>query len=192
MNLILASSSPSRQKLLSSLGIPFKTVPHSVNEEEYQNRIQSPELLCSTLARKKVESIDLKNVFILGVDQMAHLNGKLIGKPGNREKALETLLFLQGKTHELVSALCLKKPDGSFFEETLIHKMSMRPLTKKQIEFYLDKDQPYSCAGSYRVESLGLALFEKIDSPDFNAIIGIPLISLFNELFRISIDFLNS
>jgi len=187
MQLILASSSPARQKLLKSFNISFKVIPHNVDEKKYQRQIKSAPLLCQTLARKKVESISSKNVFILGADQMAFFEGKLIGKPEGKQKAFETLQLLQGKTHELVSALCLKRPDGSFFEDLVISQMSMRSLTSQQIESYLNQEKPYACAGAYQIESLGLCLFEKIDSPDFNAIIGIPLTSLFNEFFRLKI-----
>jgi len=89
---------------------------------------------------------------------------------------------LQGKTHQLMTAFFLQKPDNSYFEELVISHMSMRPLNQKQIEFYLNQDKPYGCAGSYTIEKRGISLFEKIDSPDFNAIIGLPLISLCSQL----------
>lgn len=180
--IILASQSSARKKLLSSLEIPFIIIPPSVDEDSYKRKIQNPKILCQTLARAKAESINKTDCWVIGSDQIVHLDGHILGKPGNKSKAIETLLFLQGKTHELMTALCLQRPDGSCFEELVINYMSMRALTQKQIEFYLDQDKPYECAGSYTIEKRGISLFEKIDSPDFNAIIGLPLISLCSQL----------
>ncbi len=181
-NIILASQSPARKKLLSSIKLSFTVIPPRVDEEIYKKKITDPKTLCQTLARVKVESIHKKNCWVIGSDQIVYLNGQILGKPGNKSKAIETLSLLQGKTHQLMTALCLQTPDGSYFEELVINSMSMRPLNQKQIEFYLDQDKPYGCAGSYTIEKRGIGLFEKIDSPDFNAIIGLPLISLCSQL----------
>ena len=183
-NIILASQSPARKKLLNSLKIPFTVIPPQVDEEVYKKKIKDPKNLCQTLARLKAESIQKKNCWIIGSDQIVYLEGRIFGKPENRLKAMKTLSLLQGKTHQLMTALHLQRPEGSYFEELIINKMSMRPLTQKQIEFYLDQDQdqPFACAGSYTIEKRGITLFEKIDSPDFNAIIGLPLISLCSQL----------
>lgn len=181
-NIILASQSPARKKLLNSIKLSFAVIPPKVDEEIYKKKIKDPKNLCQTLARIKVESIRKTNCWVIGSDQIAYLNGQILGKPGNKSKAIETLSLLQGKTHQLMTALCLQKPDGSYFEDLVINHMSMRPLTQKQIEFYLDQDKPYGCAGSYTIEKRGISLFEKIDSPDFNAIIGLPLISLCSQL----------
>ena len=182
MEIILASQSPARKKLLQSLGVPFKVIHPKVDEAPYQSQIKDTRVLCQTLARLKAQSIQQKQAFVIGCDQMAHLNGQSFGKPKTKEKAIQTLKLLQGKTHELISALCIQKPDGSLFENVIVSHMTMRSLTQKQIENYLDKDRPYQCAGSYTIEGLGISLFEKIQSPDFNAIIGLPLISLCSQL----------
>ena len=181
-NIILASQSPARKKLLNSIKLSFTVIPSKVDEELYKKKIKDPKTLCQTLARTKVESINNKNCWVIGSDQIVYLSGQILGKPGNKLKAIETLSLLQGKTHQLMTALCLQRPDGSYFEELIVNSMSMRTLTQKQIEFYLDQDKPYGCAGSYTIEKRGISLFEKIDSPDFNAIIGLPLISLCSQL----------
>ncbi len=157
-------------------------IPPSVNEEVYKRKIKDPKTLCQTLAQVKAESVNKKNCWVIGSDQVVHLKGRIFGKPGNKNKAVEILSLLEGKTHELMTALYLQKPDGSYFEELTTSKMSMRTLNQKQIEFYLDQDEPYGCAGSYTIEKRGITLFEKIDSPDFNAIVGLPLISLSSQL----------
>lgn len=186
MNIILASSSKSRKKLLHSLKIPFEVIPHQVDEKPFQKRILNPRSLCRILARAKVESVNKKNFWVIGADQMAFLDGQMFGKPKTKAKAFEMLSTLQGKTHELVTALCLQRPNGSYFEDLIINRMTMKPLTKKQIEFYLEKEIPYHCAGSYTIEGLGISLFEKVETSDFNAIIGLPLISLCSQIPIIS------
>ena len=182
MEVILASQSPSRKMLLNSLKIPFKIIPHTVDEDFYKNQIQDPYLLCQTLAQKKASSVQKKGNWVIGVDQMASLRGQVFGKPQTKEKAIDTLRQLSGKTHELISGMFIQKPDGSFFKDLIINKMSMKSLTQKQIERYLEIDQPFKCAGSYRIEGRGISLFEKIESPDFNSIMGLPLISLCQHL----------
>lgn len=181
-SIILASQSPARKKLLNSIKLSFTVIPPKVDEEFYKKKIKDPKTLCQTLARMKVESIQETNCWVIGSDQIVYLNGQVLGKPGNKQKAIETLSLLQGKTHQLMTAFCLQKPDNSYFEELVISNMSMRALNQKQIEFYLNQDKPYGCAGSYTIEKRGISLFEKIDSPDFNAIIGLPLISLCSQL----------
>ena len=182
MKIILASSSKPREKLLHSLGLSFQVLPHRVDEQVYKNKISDPALLCRTLARVKVQSVQQKNSYIIGADQMAVFNGKAFGKPKTKEKAFEVLSLFQGKTHELATGFCLQKPDGCFFEDLIISRMTMRSLTKKQIESYLEKDEPYQCAGSYTIERLGVGLFKKIETPDFTAVIGLPLLSLCSQI----------
>ncbi len=181
-NIVLASQSPARKKILSSLGLPFEVIPSQVNEKQYKDTIKDPYKLCQTIARKKVKAIHKNDCWIIGADQVASLNGRIFNKPKTYSKAAETLKQLQGQTHELLTALCLQRPDGSYYEELVINKMQMRSLTKEEIHHYLSYDQPYECAGSYTIEKRGISLFEKIDSPDFNSILGLPLIILCSQL----------
>lgn len=101
MQLILASSSPARQKLLKSFNISFKVIPHNVDEKKYQRQIKSAPLLCQTLARKKVESISSKNVFILGADQMAFLKENSLENQKANRKLLKLFSFYRGKLMNL-------------------------------------------------------------------------------------------
>ena len=181
-NIILASQSPARKKILTSLGVSFEVIPSNVDESVYKDSIKDPYKLCATLAKEKTQSIDKKDCWIIGADQVATLNGKIFNKSKTHEKAVENLKELQGKTHELLTAVCLKKPDGSYYEELVVSKMSMRSLTEEEIHFYLKQDQPYECAGSYTIEKRGISLFEKIDSPDFNAILGLPIMSICHQM----------
>ena len=187
MRIILASGSESRQKLLLSLGLPFETLPHGVDEEALKKKIKDPHVLCPELARAKVKSAYQQGAFVIGADQMVLLKGRfskthVFGKPKTFDRAFETLSFLQGKSHELICALCLQKPDGSLFEKTTINQMTMRPLSDEQIKFYLEQDRPYNCAGAYRIEKRGISLFEKIETPEFYSILGLPMISLCSQI----------
>ena len=181
-SIILASQSPSRKKILASLGIPFEIIPSKIDENLYKKKIQNPYTLCQTLAEAKVKAIRKNDCWVIGVDQVATINGKIFNKPKTHKNAVETLKQLQGQTHELLTAMYLQKPDGSYHQELVINKMYMRPLTEEEIHHYLHQDQPYECAGSYTIEKKGISLFEKIDSPDFNAILGLPMIILCSQL----------
>lgn len=182
-SIILASSSVSRKKQLEVLKIPFTIMKPHVNEEYYhENMAQNPISLCKKLAKLKVEAVQKEKVWVIGADQMVSFKGAVFGKPKNFLNAKKMLSTLQGHTHELITALCLQKPDGSFFEEVVISKMTLRELSEAQIEDYLKKEQPYECAGSYKVEGLGISLFQKIETQEFTAITGLPMVSLCSHL----------
>lgn len=184
MRIILASKSPSRKKLLASLQLPFEVIVSEVKEEPYHQSISDPYKLCTTLARLKVEASGKKDAWVIGADQMVYCDGEIFGKPKTHSNSIKTLSRLQNRTHELISGLCIQKPDGSFFEKSIISKLTMKPLTEEQINRYLEIDKPYECAGSYKLESVGVSLFEKIETTDFTAIIGLPMLTVGNQLFK--------
>ena len=184
--LILASSSSSRHQLLSRLFIPFETVFPNVQEKAYEEKISDPVQLTKILARIKAKSIltDHPNptgIVVIGSDQLAHLNGQVLGKPMAREQARQQLLSLRGKTHELITSVSLCDVDQRV-EWTTTALMTMKDLAPRQIDRYLEQDNPLHCAGSYRIERLGIALFEKIVTDDYTAIMGLPLMSLSQKL----------
>lgn len=140
-------------------------------------------MLTETLAREKAKSVFDKNPegLIIGGDQVSLFQNEILGKPGTIEKAVEQLLKLQGSSHELVTSTCLISKD----RETLwteITKLTMRALTEEECLSYVKKDNPLNCAGSYKIESLGISLFERIEGDDQTAIVGLPLIRLTTEL----------
>ena len=184
MKIILASQSPSRKELLSKLGLKFEVLAPNIDEESLLDS-KRPSDSCYAIAKQKALRAKEKHPqdIIIACDQMACLNDRLFGKAYTEKKAIETLAQLQGKTHILLSALCMlwEKKEFSYISKSYL---SMRPLTSKQIKNYVMKEQPLKSAGSYHVESLGLALFEKIKTDDFNSIEGLPLIQVSNQLLK--------
>ncbi len=121
---------------------------------------------------------------MIGSDQVCMLEGEILGKPGTIANAISQLTKMQGKTHELITAVTLLSPKGeiSFSNRT---QLSMRPLTLGEITRYVEADLPLDCAGSYKLETKGIRLFEKIEMSDHTSIIGLPLIQLNNHLLEL-------
>ena len=181
--LILGSTSRYRKELLTRLRIPFETASPDVDETPHSN--ESPKDLALRLALAKARAVALKypEAVVIGSDQVCTLGGVIFDKPGTPEKAYEQLQIMQEKTHELITAVTLISPLGvkCFVNKTTLH---MRALTPEQIKNYVDEDKPLDCAGSYKLESRGMKLFEKIEMNDHTSIIGLPLIELTSELLR--------
>jgi len=180
MKIILASSSPYRAKLMEQLNIPFTQKNPTVDEEELKKKaaVSIPDLPLY-LARQKAESLITPNAseITIGCDQMGLLKGQPLGKAGSQDKAIEQLKKMQGKTHQLVTSIAVHC-GGKWELHTDITQMKMKPLTDEQIKKYVDLDDPVNSAGSYKIESLGLALFEDIETKDHTAIVGLPMMAL--------------
>jgi septum formation protein len=173
--LILASTSPYRKLLLQSLKIEFTAATPLFNEEEGKKKFHGrPADLCIYLGQQKAKSLATGQNCVIGSDQMAVLGAEILGKPGNAKKAEEQLLLLQGKTHHLLTSLTVLFKGE---EKTFLHKteLQMKELSRQEIRAYIDKDQPFDCAGSYKIEKAGRQLFEKIIGDDDSAIQGLPL-----------------
>ncbi len=185
IKIILASGSASRKQQLIDLGFPFAVQASHLNENLLKQTNLSPFEKCQKIAQAKVEKVAKKypEALILGGDQMAVLGDQIFDKPFTVEKAVQSLMKLQGKTHKLFTALhmCYKEKSFNHLE---VNGMHMRKLTKEQIRKYVDIAQPLQCAGSYALERYGLTLFEKIETNDQSAIIGFPLITLINQLIK--------
>jgi septum formation protein len=178
--IILASTSPYRKKLLEQLNISFTAVAPLVDEETLK-KTSSVSLsdLPLFLAQKKAESLIAlyPHSIIIGSDQMGLLDSHSLNKAGTRDKAITQLLSLQGRTHTLLTALSVYS-SGQWFHHVDTTKLTMRPLTREQIVRYVDLENPIDCAGSYKIEALGVSLFENIESRDPSAIVGLPLMAL--------------
>ena len=186
MEILLASGSPSRKKLLKQAGIPYETFTPSVEETTFLKQTKLPqEQICLTLAQMKAEKAKkhYPQKVIIACDQLTFLKGEAFGKAHTEQKAIENLMKLQGQTHELVHGLYMIYQEKTF-SHISINKMSMRPLTLKQIERYVLKDRPLKSAGSYLIDGLGLGLFETIKTKDFSSIIGLPVTVVVNQLIR--------
>lgn len=179
--LVLASTSSYRRSLLERLGIPFRCRAPLCDESEFQRasaRLE-PRRLAEALALAKASSLidDEPGATIIGCDQLVSFGGRIFGKPGTAERAVEQLLGFAGETHELVTALVVLR-GPAVFRHTDVTRLRMRPLSREAIERYVAADCPLDCAGSYKLESRGIALFDCIESEDHSAITGLPLIAL--------------
>jgi MAF protein len=181
--IVLGSTSPFRRELLQRLGLPFSTASPDIDESEKPG--ESPSELVQRLAREKAEAVaaDCPNALVIGSDQVACLNDTIMGKPGDRDTAIRQLLKASGRCVTFYTGLCLLNTASS--EARVVcepFKVHFRTLNQDTIERYLDAEKPYNCAGSFKSEGLGIALFEKMEGDDPNALIGLPLIQLVSML----------
>ena len=173
---ILASTSPYRRALLGRLPLSFEIASPEVDEEAVQARADDPASLVRTLGLAKAQAVATRHpgAVVIGSDQCAAIDDRILGKPGTREQAVEQLMALSGRTHDLWTSVAVV--DGAREEvEIDCHRLTMRPLDRATIERYVDVDDPVDCAGAYKIETAGIALFERIEGEDFTAIIGLPL-----------------
>lgn len=196
MNIILASTSKYRAQLLHQLALPFSQIAPVVDEEKLKVQLEhqfvnDPKQIAIELARAKAESLASPQSLVIGGDQLVNFENLILGKPLNYQNAFSQLQKMQGNTHQLITALaiCYQSQTHLICDITTL---KMRPLSDLQIKNYLQLDQPFDCAGSYKLEKHGITLFEKIESQDFTAIQGIPLIALTNLLQNLNIPLLTS
>lgn len=177
--LVLASTSAYRREQLSRLGVPFRALAPAVDEDAHKSGPLAPADLAARLARLKAESLRAvaPGAVIIGGDQLAAIDGEVLGKPGTFDRAARQLQQLAGRTHTLVTAIAVSAP-GRLLEHVDVTRLTMRGLSAAAIERYLEADRPLDCAGAYKLESRGIALFERIESEDHSAITGLPLIAL--------------
>jgi septum formation protein len=181
--LILASTSPYRRQLLARLGVPFTVAPPGVEEAAFGSRELAPSELAVRLARAKACAVAHSHprAIVIGSDQLAWVDGRPLGKPGSAPAAAAQLRLLAGREHTLTTAVAIAHPGGLVeFADTAV--LAMRALADDEIDRYVAADQPLDCAGSYRIEGLGIALFARIECGDHSAILGLPLLRLAHEL----------
>jgi septum formation protein len=187
--LVLASTSVYRRALLERLGVPFRACAPLCDEESFKSIGQSPRSLAETLARAKAASLVSvePDATIIGCDQVVSFQGQVFGKPESFARAVERLSAMAGQTHELVTALVVLH-GGRVYRHTDVTFLRMRKLSCSAIERYVAADQPLDCAGAYKLEARGIALFDKIDSDDHTAVTGLPLIALVTILRELGYD----
>lgn len=182
--LILASSSPFRRDLLSRLELPFEVrIPRGVDETPWPDEM--PWDLVARLACDKAQCVAKQesNALVIGSDQVAVLDKQILGKPGNHERARTQLTQAAGKIVTFFTGLCLVNSHSGRTQSVVVpFQVIFRSLSLQQIENYLHREQPYQCAGSFKAERLGIALFERMAGDDPNALIGLPLIQLIRLL----------
>ncbi len=177
--IILASTSKYRKELLERLNLKFSCEAPSVDEDQFKELDLAPVELAEKLAVMKAFAISSKNqnAIVIGGDQVACIDGDILGKPGTIEQARLQLRRLAGQEHVLVTSICVKQGEKEvvYTDRTFLR---MRPLTDEEIDRYVAHDMPLDCAGSYKLESLGIALFKKIEGIDHTSIQGMPLMKL--------------
>lgn len=188
MLLVLASTSPFRQALLQRLGVPFETFSPNVDESAQPN--EKPEDLVQRLAILKAQAAQSSypNALIIGSDQVAVAENRILGKPLTHDKAVEQLIFLSGKKVVFQTGLCVfNSQTKEHLIELIPFTVKFRDLKREQIENYLNKEPAYNCAGSFKSEGLGISLVEYMDGTDPNALIGLPLIRLIYMLEKLGL-----
>lgn len=179
VDLVLASTSPYRRELLERLGVPFECVAPAFDEAAAQQGESSPIALARALAAGKAAAVAASHAksVVVGCDQVAALGEAILGKPGSVAAAVEQLQRLSGHEHMLITAVAVRR--GKDVEEFVdVATLRMRKLDKKEIERYVARDEPVDCAGAYKIERLGIALFDRIQCEDHTAIVGLPLLKL--------------
>ena len=180
---MLASGSRYRATLLDRLDIPFSATTPDINETPRRN--EAPPDLARRLAVTKAQRVSVKNpnALVIGSDQVVVCDGEVLGKPGTEAKARAQLALLSGQTALFHTGLCLLNAATGHFQATVVQTpVTFRPLTSAAIASYVGRERPLDCAGAFKSEGLGIALFHSIGGDDPNALIGLPLIELCSML----------
>lgn len=181
--LVLASTSIYRRELLQRLQIPFTTAAPDIEETRLDQ--EEAHMMVARLAQQKAEAIAAyhSTALIIGSDQCAVLGEQILGKPHSHENATQQLQASSGRTVKFLTGLCLyDSQEQSFQLEVIACAVEFRTLQAVEIENYLQREQPYNCAGSFKSEGLGISLFKKMRGDDPTALIGLPLIALCSML----------
>lgn len=189
--LILGSSSPFRAELLRKLNLPFKTASPNIDETPHQGENAAD--LVKRLAELKAVAIAFSHpkALIIGSDQVALLQGEILGKPRNHEAAIAQLRAASGQTVLFLTGLALFNSETQRMQSLVDpFEVTFKNLSDEQIQFYLETDEPYQCAGSFKSEGFGITLFEKLHGNDPNSLIGLPLIELISLLNNEGLDLL--
>jgi len=183
MKLVLGSTSPFRKALLQRLHIDFECDSPNIDETPLENEAVEDMVVRLAIAKAQAISARHPDSLIIGSDQSAVLNGEILSKPGNFENAFKQLSRASGQKITFQTGLCLLNTStGNIQSSCVPYTVVFKELTPKMIESYLHKEEPYNCAGSFKSEGLGIALFERFEGSDPNSLIGLPLIELVNFL----------
>ncbi|MBS1188960.1 MAG: septum formation inhibitor Maf [Rhodocyclaceae bacterium] len=181
--ILLASTSPYRRELLARLGLPFEITNPQTDETPLPG--EAPEATALRLSEAKARAVTaaFPDTLIIGSDQVAVMDGRVFGKPGNHERAVEQLRQLRGRTVDFFTGLCLLNTRTGHAQVRGVPTLvTFRNLSDGEIESYLRREQPYNCAGAAKSEGLGISLLQSIRGDDPNALIGLPLIALCDML----------
>lgn len=181
---LLASSSPYRRQLLARLGLTFEAASPEIDESPLNH--ETAEQLATRLARSKAEALanEWPGHWIIGSDQVACLeDDTLLNKPGDHQRAVQQLARSSGQRVSFMTGLALLDANSGNIQTHCEHfHAHFRQLSLQEIEYYLQAEQPYDCAGSFKMEGLGIALFSRLEGRDPNSLVGLPLIALTDML----------
>ena len=189
--LVLGSTSRYRRELLQRLRLPFEV--HSPKVDETPRPDERPAELALRLAKEKAQEVARRfpAAVVIGADQVADLDGLMMGKPGSHDRARQQLQTLRGRRVVFQTAVAVACEDIGYIECRLASVVvRFRDLSDDEIEYYLRTEQPYDCAGSAKCETLGIALLESIESDDPTALVGLPLIRTCEMLRAAGMDML--
>lgn len=190
--LILASGSVYRRTQLQQLGLVFTCTPVDIDESIRPGETAQEAALRLSTAKTSAVTETTGQALIIGSDQTAALDDNILGKPGTEDNAVNQLLACSGRQVTFYSGICvLDTTTGATQQACSVTTVQFRKLTDQQIHNYISREQPLDCAGSFKCEGLGIALFESITSDDPSALIGLPLISLTKMLLAFGVDVLN-
>ena len=174
--LVLASTSPYRRELLERLRLPFDVARPEVDETPRTG--EHPAALARRLAAAKAAAIaGGTDAWVIGSDQVACLDGLALGKPGSVDGAHDQLRRMSGRPIEFLTAVCVAHRSGHAYQATDITTVRFRALDDPTIARYVEAERPLDCAGSFKSEGLGIALFDAIETTDPTALVGLPLIA---------------
>ncbi len=175
--LILASGSPYRAELLARLRLPFTQQSPNVDEAPLRDEAAAPLATRLALAKAQVVAALVPGAWVIGSDQVCSCEGRLLGKPGSRANAIEQLRFLSGKYSAFITAVVLMRQGGATHRDFDTTVVKFRKLSDAEITRYVDAEPAYDCAGSAKIEGLGITLTAEVQSRDPTALIGLPLIA---------------
>lgn len=179
--LVLASTSAYRRELLARLGLPFRQEASAVDEAALPGELPEPLALRLAIAKARAVAVHHARSLVLGSDQVAAHGDEALGKPGSAVAARRQLLACSGRTVAFHTAVCLiDTRSDPWIERSAadVTTVTFRQLSAAEIEHYIERERPFDCAGSFKAEGLGIALFERIDSQDPTGLIGLPLIAV--------------
>ena len=181
--IILGSTSPFRKSILEKLAIPFTCCAPDIDESPKED--EPPQVLVERLAIEKAQAVaeSFEHGLVIGSDQVAVIEGTVLGKPHKHDKAVEQLQQSSGKVVTFLTGLCLLDVESGQYQSTVEQfEVHFRDITTDEIELYLRLETPYKCAGSFKSEGAGITLFKKLSGDDPNTLIGLPLIKLVSML----------
>jgi septum formation protein len=185
-SIVLASASEYRRGLLDRFLDDYQTMSPDIDESNPGDL--SPKKLARYLARKKAEAVlpTARTSLIIGADQLAAINGDVLGKPGDHQKAVEQLMAASGQTVTFRTAVCILDPVGKTrYEHVDKTTVRFRQFDRRLAEVYLRHDEPYDCAGSFKIEGAGFVLFDSVKTDDPTALIGLPMIWVSDVLLEL-------